>query len=62
MTDLCQIFGGPWSPPQEKRIDPPEVQLLDAIQAAGLEPPDRIIMDGNLHRFRSGTKGSGCTA
>lgn len=59
MADLCQIFGGPWSPPQEKRIDPPEVQLLDAIQAAGLEPPDRIIMDGNLHRFCSGTKGSG---
>ena len=58
MASLENIFGGPWAPPAEKHVDPPEVQLIDAMRAAGLEPPDQIEMDGKLHRFRSGTKGS----
>lgn len=57
--NLSNILGGPWSPPPEKRIAPPEEQLIDAIRAAGLEPPDQVIMDGKIHRFKSGTKGSG---
>jgi len=60
MADLTHIFGGPWSPPPlppEKRIDPPETQLRDAMIRAGLHAPDQIILDGNLHRFASGTKG-----
>lgn len=57
--NLSNILGGPWSPPPEKRIAPPEEQLIDAIRAAGLEPPDQIHMDGKIHRFKSGTKGSG---
>jgi phage/plasmid primase-like uncharacterized protein/KaiC/GvpD/RAD55 family RecA-like ATPase len=28
------------------------------MRAAGLEPPDEIHMDGKIHRFKSGTKGS----
>lgn len=56
--NLSNIFGGPWSPPPEKLIAPPEDQLIDAIRSAGLEPPDHIEMDGKIHRFRSGTKGS----
>jgi phage/plasmid primase-like uncharacterized protein/KaiC/GvpD/RAD55 family RecA-like ATPase len=58
MSDLSKVLGGPWSPPPEKRIAPPEEQLIDAIRAAGLEPPDHVVLDGKLHRFRSGTKGS----
>lgn len=58
MADLSNILGGPWAPSPEKRVDPPEVQLIDAIRAAGLEPPDQIIMDGKIHRFKSGTKGA----
>jgi len=58
MADLSQVLGGPWSPPQERRIAPPEEQLIDAIRNAGLEPPDHVVLDGKLHRFRSGTKGS----
>lgn len=58
MADLSNILGGPWSPAPEKRVDPPEVQLIDAIRAAGLEPPDHIEMDGKIHRFKSGTKGA----
>lgn len=60
MADLTHILGGPWSPPPappEKRVDPPETQLRDAMIKAGLHAPDQIILDGNLHRFASGTKG-----
>ena len=58
MADLSKVLGGPWSPPPEKRVAPPEEQLIDAIKAAGLEPPDHIEMDGKIHRFKSGTKGT----
>lgn len=58
MADLSKILGGPWSPPPEKRVDPPEAQLRDAMIGAGLTPPDEIVFDGKIHRFRSGTKGS----
>lgn len=57
MADLTNVFGGPWQPPQKRQPDPPELQLRDAIEDAGLRPPDRIVMDGKLHRFESGTKG-----
>ena len=58
MADLSKVLGGPWAPPPEKRVAPPEDQLRDAIKAAGLEPPEEILMDGKIHRFKSGTKGS----
>jgi len=57
MADLSNIFGGPWSPPAEKHIDSPDIQLKDAMLGAGLKPPDAIHLDGKLHRFNSGTKG-----
>lgn len=57
MADLRSILGGPWSPPVERRLDPPELQLRDAIAAAGLTPPAQITLDGRLHRFQSGSKG-----
>lgn len=59
MASLANIFGGAFSPEPPKRVDPPEVQLSDAIQAAGLEPPEQIYIDGKLHRFRTGTRGRG---
>ncbi len=59
MADLSKVLGGPWSPPPEKRVAPPEEQLIDAIRAAGLEPPEQVTLDGKIHRFRSGTKGTG---
>ena len=30
---------------------PPEMQFMRAIDEAGLEVPDKIIIDGNIHRF-----------
>jgi phage/plasmid primase-like uncharacterized protein len=59
MADLSNVLGGPWSPPPEKRIEPPETQLRDAMLEAGLEPPDELLLDGKIHRFKSGTKGNG---
>jgi phage/plasmid primase-like uncharacterized protein len=58
MADLSKVLGGPWSPPPEKRVASPEEQLIDAIRAAGLQPPEQVFLDGKIHRFRSGTKGS----
>lgn len=57
MGNLANIFGGDWSPEPPKRVDPPEVQLSDAIRAAGLEPPEQVYIDGKLHRFKTGSKG-----
>lgn len=59
MADLTNILGGAWSPPREPTPALPEHQLIDAIRGAGLEPPESITMDGNIHRFRSGSKGRG---
>lgn len=58
MADLTTVLNGPWAPPPEKRVAPPEAQLIDAMRAAGLEPPEEILMDGKIHRFKSGTKGA----
>jgi phage/plasmid primase-like uncharacterized protein/KaiC/GvpD/RAD55 family RecA-like ATPase len=59
MADLSNILGGPWSPAPEKLVAPPEVQLLNAILEAGLNEPDKPIeLDGKMHRFNSGSKGS----
>lgn len=57
MADLCNILGGPWSPPSEPRPASPEEQLADAMLDAGLTlPRDPIVLDGAMHRFASGTK------
>jgi phage/plasmid primase-like uncharacterized protein len=58
MADLSKVLGGPWAPPPEKLVAPPEAQLIDAMRAAGLQPPEEILMDGKIHRFKSGTKGA----
>lgn len=58
MTDLTNILGGSWSP-LSVPLASPEVQLADAIRASGIESPSEIILDGKIHRFRSGSKGSG---
>jgi putative DNA primase/helicase len=58
MADLTNVFGGPWSPPLPPQPDPPEVQLARAMEAAGITPPPIVQLDGKLHRFRSGTKGT----
>ena len=50
MADLTNIFNGPWTPPKKTTL-PPEQQLIDAIESAGLEPPESVTLDGKLRRF-----------
>lgn len=57
MGNISNILGGDFTPPAEKIIDPPEIQLKDAMIEHGIDPPDNIYMDGQIHRFNSGTKG-----
>jgi hypothetical protein len=50
MSDIRGIFGGPFVP-SSKQVDPPELQLADAMRSAGIDPPAKIEIDGQLHRF-----------
>jgi len=59
MADLTDIFGGPWSPPPISNVGTPEEQLSTAMLGCGISPPKDIFLDGKVHRFNSGTKGSG---
>jgi putative DNA primase/helicase len=57
MADLTKILGGPWAPPAtEQRVAPPEDQFREAMLSAGVQPPDEIILDGQLRRFRTDPK------
>ena len=59
MADITNIFNGAFTAPPQKITEPPEVQLRDAMLDHGIEPPEHIQMDGQIHRFNSGTKGRG---
>lgn len=55
MTDLTRVLGGPWSPPEVVGPAPIDVQFRNAVHEAGLDAPDEFILDGRIHRFRSGS-------
>lgn len=54
MADITNLFGGAFTP-SAKRLDPPDVQLLDAI-ADYMTPPKNIVFDGKLRRFSASGK------
>jgi phage/plasmid primase-like uncharacterized protein/KaiC/GvpD/RAD55 family RecA-like ATPase len=54
MANIKAIFGGSFVPPQPEAPEPVESQFRNAFIEAGLEPPNEIIMDGQLHRFKTG--------
>lgn len=58
MADITTILGGEFKPPKNDRVlvDPPEIQLRDEILTMFDNAPDRIIFDGQIHRFRSSSK------
>jgi phage/plasmid primase-like uncharacterized protein len=57
MTDITHILGGrAFTPPIEIPPARPEDQLRDAIISANLVPPNEIIIDGQIHRFKSTPK------
>jgi hypothetical protein len=51
--NLIHIFGGAYEPAPRTGpyVEPPEVQLSDAIFERGMTPPDPIVLDGHIHRF-----------
>ena len=51
---MAKIEGG-FRLPTNRHVDPPEIQLAEAMRLAGIDPPSKIVIDGNLHRFS--TKG-----
>lgn len=59
MGNISNILGGSFAPPLEKITEPPEIQLKAAMLQHGITPPDVIEIDGQIHRFSSGTKGKG---
>ena len=51
MADITSIMGGPWSPPKEFEPDPPELQLREAMAAAGITAPAELQLDGaHIHQ------------
>jgi putative DNA primase/helicase len=54
VADLTRILGAQSAQTIERA---PEEQLREEIVAAGMTPPDQIVLDGKLRRFSSGTKG-----
>ena len=55
MTNITDMFGGAFIPQGQQQVDPPELQLADAMRSAGIDPPHKLEIDGQLHRFS--TKG-----
>jgi len=51
---MGKLINGPFRP-QPPHVDPPEIQLADAMRKVGIDPPPNIQIDGQLHRFS--TKG-----
>jgi putative DNA primase/helicase len=53
VSNIVDLLGRPFTPPEPRLPDPPEVQLREAIADAGLTPPDDVVIDGRIHRFSS---------
>ena len=56
MPDLFEVFGGAIKVQKYDLVDP-ELQFRQAIEKAGLKPPDEVLLDGEVHRFNSDDKG-----
>lgn len=51
MADITHLFGEGFTPPKPRPETPPEQQLREAIERAGMTPPEDIHFDGKIHRF-----------
>jgi len=54
MANIESIFGGGFTPPAPALTDPPELQFKQAIIESGIEFDDQVIIDGVVHRFKTG--------
>lgn len=56
MGDITHILGGAFYSYEPKEAAPTLDQIRNAMLSAGLTPPDNIILDGEIHRFKSSDK------
>lgn len=56
MGDITNILGGAFHSYEPKEAAPTLDQIRDAMTSAGITPPDNIILDGEIHRFKSSPK------
>lgn len=56
MANIVDLMGQPFTPPQPKQPDPPELQFKQAIMDAGMVPPEYVQADGQLHRYSTNGK------
>jgi putative DNA primase/helicase len=55
MSNLIEVFGASINV-KAKSVESPETQLRNAIERAGLKPPQDIFLDGTIHKFKSDDK------
>lgn len=51
MGDITKILGHSFTPLPDQAVMLPETQLWQAMASDGIDPPDGIAFDGELHRF-----------
>jgi phage/plasmid primase-like uncharacterized protein/KaiC/GvpD/RAD55 family RecA-like ATPase len=51
MANITNLFPGGFTPPRPDHKEPPEQQLRQAMEIAGMLAPEQIHMDGKIHRF-----------
>lgn len=56
MGNISNIFGGTFHSYEPEPARPTDLQIKEAMQAAGIEPPEYIKADGEIHRFKSDPK------
>ena len=56
MGNISNLFGGAFLPPKQEIVRDAIEQIRDAIESAGLNAPDTISVDGNIHRFSTNGK------
>lgn len=56
MGNISNVFGGAFKPPSEINAKPLMEQIEDAFANAGLDIPDNINIDGNIHRYSTNGK------
>lgn len=50
MADITKILGGAFVPADP---GPPELQMIRAMEIAGIDPPASVVLDGKIHRFKA---------
>lgn len=53
-NDIEKALGHAFTIADIPLIKPAAIQLQQAMQSHGIEPPDELIFDGNIHRFQLG--------